>query len=474
MTTEDVVVASGAVTLALAHLWLLPVRPRAARTLRRALRTGARSIGRASGTGAILLRRVGSARSVQLLARGLAIGLIWSFTLWRLVTRGDQVTVLGINDYPLHIESARSLSLLPLHLNVPEFLFHLAARGGQVVVGPRLGPVAALVGFIAITYMSLVVLMREPSRHEAQVLPRRTAELVAAGYFFLESPVLILLTIHALSPTTPFFAVHWWGNPTFVASLPFTFLALPLISRAIESSELGTERWVSLRDRCTLALVVVLGTLAKPTFTLVLLPALPIYLIAVRRCTAVTFWRLARSAVAPVAAVVLWQTWFLGSGQSGEFRSGWTIEFFVEPIFGWHRMGPAFWSPLVLVLLAAWSSAGRFLRERSVQLVLVALGVALPLMLTVRETGDKAGVGNMAVPTQACVSVLLVLALRTIAWEAVALYHRPSDRSRVRPLWVWTTGAVVVAMLVAGGLSLLDGSGLLDVPADWELQYQGT
>lgn len=458
----------GVVAVVVAHLRLLYGPPVFRPTVRRA----ATVAGTRSAAGA---RQVVAHPIATLAAIGVLIGSAWAATYWRLVNGDASVTVLGINDYPLHLESARDLSLVPFHLNVPEFLFHLAAKAGEVTVGMRAGPVVALVAFTATAYVGVVLVFLERSRTDDRVLTWTQAKALGAAYFFMETPVLILLALHAVPQTTPFATVHWWGNPTFLASLPFTFLALPLIERAIDASEdPDPGAWSASGARVGMATVLVLGSAAKPSFTLMLLPALPVYLLAVRKVHRRTFFRMCAWALVPTALVVAWQAWFLGTGQSGEFRSGWVFDPIVEPLYGWRNMGPVFWFPLALLVLAVWTSKGRLVRERSVQLVLLALAVALPLMLTVRETGNKSGEGNMAVPAQACVAALLVLAIRTIAWDVLGAWERRRTTGAGMPVSSWVAGFVVGALLLGGALSLLDGSGLIHVPAHWELPYQGT
>ena len=440
------------------------------------VRPAARRAGARAGTSvASAARRARRHLVAKLALIGLAIGAAWGVTFWRLVTRGDAVTVLGINDYPLHLQTAQDLSIVPFRLDVPEFLFHLLAKTGILVAGPRLGPVLALVVLTATAYVGVVLLFLERSRTGLQLTDRQ-ATVAGLAYFFMETPVLVLLYLGVVSPTAPFATVHWWGNPTFLAALPFTFLCLPLIERVIEAAPADDAAWRASRARVALDVVVILGALAKPAFTLVLIPAVPTYALLVRGLRGRSLARVVGWAVAPVTLVILWQVWYLRTGQSTTqvFRTGLTFDPIVEPIFGWGQLVPVFVFPALLLLLAIWASGGRFVRERSVQLVLVATAFAVPLMLTLRETGSKSGEGNMFVPFQACVAVLVVLAVRSVAWEGFGAWRNWRTEGRRPPAWSYVAALATVALLAGGILSVLAGSGVIHVPANWELQFQGT
>jgi hypothetical protein len=472
--------ASVVVALAVVHLRLVydepRVRPALGTAAQRTAAAGAQlpsAAARGTARAWTVVRRTAARPMAQVVAAGVAVGVLWSLTFWRLVTRGDEVTVLGINDYPKHLASAQLFRLAPFRLNIPEFLCHAVTKGYELAFGIRLGSVVALVSFTTLAYVGVVLVLLERPRARGEVLTRKAAMALAAGYFVMESPVLALLLLRMVPADTPFSTLHWWGNPTYVAAMPFAFLALPLINRAVDASEAGDGSWPARARLRWLTTVVVLGTLAKPTFTLMLLPALPVYLL-LRRVRFITLWRLGLWAVLPTALVVAWQMWFLGTGQSGDFQSSWTFDPPVEPIYGWAKAGPVFAFPILLIGLALVISNGAFARERSVQLVATTLLFAVPLMLTIRETGDKRGEGNMAVPAQACIGVMLVLVVRTMAWEALASWRR--HRGDGRPLgWrFWLASVVGSALLVGGAVSLLDGAGVLQARAIWELQYQGT
>jgi hypothetical protein len=247
--------------------------------------------------------------------------------------------------------------------------------------------------------------------------------------------------------------------------LPFLILLLPLLDAHIAAVESG--RSPSRAARTTLVVTVVLGALAKPSFLVCLVPVLPFYLLLVRRGSRRVLVSTTLLVLIPAAAVMGWQTWYLGSKQSPEFNSGWTFDPIVQPAFGWHRAGPVFWIPLIVVLWALVVTRGRFLRESSVQLVLSCMVVALPLMLCVRETGVKAADGNMAVPMQACTTLLVLLALRTCVRSVQRRWRSAGGRSRATPSLVISAGLALL-FLAGGALSYLDAVQVVQVPTDWQ------
>jgi hypothetical protein len=408
------------------------------------------------------VRRVAAHPATRSWAVGGLIGLAWAPVYWRLVNTSPAVAVLGINDFPLHLEVARDFSLVPFRTNAPHFLFHAVTAAWSLVLSSSVAPVVALSSATALSYVALVTLFEAPSR-AGERLSTSWAQWLALGYFFAETPTLLALFTGLIPSTSPLYTVHWWPNPTWLMALPFMFLTLPLIERVIDDA-------VDERDSSAgvmLGAVTVLGAIAKPGLALCLIPALPVYALFVRRSGAVAFRRLLLWCVLPGAAVIVWQTWFLGLSSASQFSSGWTIDPIVDAPFGWSNIGVEFFAPFLPVVLAAVATRGRFFRERSVQLVLLCSTIAYPLMLFVRETDERAQHGNLAVPTQACMTLLIALAVRSLAQEASSAVRERSDAGRRPPALVVVSAVVAAAFLAAGVLSLLDGVGAVHVPIDW-------
>jgi hypothetical protein len=447
--------------LALAVAPLLVLRPPRAAELRRARSSLAVVARRSAAASTLALRRLGGAIEAlwrdpraHVGAAAIAAGALWGPAFWRLVNSDPQVRALGINDYPLHLEVARFFEVIPFSTQAPHFLFHLATSLWSDVVGPQLAPVLVLSAATSLSCVAVVAMMRHGGVNGRRLGP--LAGLSAGvGYFFLESPTLLALAVGLVSPSTPFQTVHWWGNPTWIAALPFVLFTFVLIERLLDGGPQGR------RDTTALVAAVVAATIAKPSLTLVLIPGVPLYLLW-RRPTRPVARILVLAVAAPAAVVVIWQTWFLGLSAQSAFSSGWVIDPIVPPPFGWSSIGLWFPLPSFVVLLAALLHRRRFFGRQSVQLGLICLAVALPLMLAVRETDERAVHGNFAVPTQACIAVLFLLALRE-------LFLGLSDRRGIGP-WNWTrvvSAAVIAAFLAGGVLSYLDGLGLVHVPIGW-------
>lgn len=399
--------------------------------------------------------------SLSLALAGASISALWWPVLWKLNNGPANYYVLGINDYPLHVEVARRFSIIPLRIEAPHLLFHLETWLLRPVVGTLAAPVVvtALATALAVIAVGLILRSSSPGSHR---LPKAWALSGTIIYFLSETPTLILLALGWMPPVSPFLTLHWWGNTTWLVALPFTLLTLYLLELRLTGDNQNEP------PGPVLAVIVVLGALAKPSFTLVLVPALPLYAALARPTERRQALRTTVWVAVPGAAVIAWQTWFLGTSQSNSFKSGWTFDPIVPPAFGWDRLGVAFWFPLMIVLAAIAATRGAFVREPAVKLVLICSVFALSLMLTVRETGEKATHGNMAVPAQACAALLIVLALRGCLRAAWARSSDTSRRQLLRSPIAVAAVAMTVLFLLGGALSYLDATGTIAVPTDWQ------
>lgn len=394
-----------------------------------------------------------------LAAAATAIVALWSPVLWRLSTTSrSEYRVLGINDYELHVDIAARFTPVPGEIEAPHLLYHAITRAAGWIIGTPAASVFTLACAMTLTLVAVVRLLEVPLQ-DRRTLRSWVAMVLGASYFLFETPTLILLHIGWVDPATPFQTVHWWGNPTWLVGLPFAFLALPELVRA---ARLTSQPPPGSRALVGLLGLVVLGALAKPSFAVVLIPAIPVFLVLTRAPLG-AYRDLGLFAVLPATAIVVWQTWFINAGTSDAFGSRFVFDPIVQPPFGWARAGVVYWVPLYVVVLAVVVTRGGFLKERMVQLVLVCTAFAVPLMLTVTEAGERAGHGNLAVPTQVCAALMFVLALRSCAIEVQTAVTR---RSRWSPVVLGCT-AVTLLFLAGGVLSLLDAMTLVSVPTDW-------
>ena len=398
-------------------------------------------------------------------AVGLVIALLWSPVVHRLVTDWRS-RVLGINDYPLHLQLADAFSIVPYVNNSPHFLFHAVTAFWSSVLPSPTAAVVTVVMFIWATFVAVAVLM-EQSGVDGAALGTRTATALAAWYFLAETPALFALWSGVVPSTSPIYTVHWWGNPTWLAAFPFVVITIPLIERAL--AEPDRERWSGWAT--ALVVVTTVGAIAKPALAIPLIVGVPAYAFLVRRLPAATAWRLIGATSAPAAVVVAWQTWFLSTSSASRFGSGVTFKFIVDAPFGWSNVGLV-WALPVLLPLAAMLIAGRaYWREPAVQLVLTLLAVAVPVMLFVTERGGRSSDGNLAVPTQACMALWILVSVR-VAAQHIDRALRAGGMRALRPS-MWVGLAVAVAFSAGGVLSYLHALDVADVPVDWVLAISG-
>ncbi len=409
--------------------------------------------------------RSATAQWVRVGLVGFVVALFWSPVVDRLVTDWGS-RVLGINDYPLHLELAQVFSISPYVNNSPHFLFHLVTAAWSVVLPDTTAAVVTIVVFIWATFLAVVVLMSQRDVR-GETLGVAVSTGLAVWYFLAETPALFALWSGAVPPTSPIYTLHWWGNPTWLAAFPFVVITIPLVERALTEPQRG--RWS--RWELALAAVTMVGAVAKPALAIPLVVGMPLYVFVVRRLPVARAWRLLAATTVPAAVVVAWQTWFLSTSSASRFGTGVRLQFIVDAPFGWSNVGLV-WALPLLVPLTAMVIAGRdYWREPVVQLVLTLLAVAVPIMLFVTEQGSRTSDGNLAVPTQACVALWVLVSVR-VAAQHIARSWRAGGPAALGPAeWI---GLVVALSFSAGGvLAYLHALGAVDVPVDWVLAISG-
>lgn len=442
---------------AVAYLLALLPDPRVPERWRSAVASGSSSL-------ISVLRSAWGRRGVRVWvgigALALGVAALWSPVIEHLVT-DPEFRVLGINDYPLHVEVGGRFSLFPYVNNAPHFLFHAATATWHLVFSLETAAVLAICSAITLSFVAVVVLMRQPTRVPPR-LPLGMAVVVALWFFLAESPGLFAIWWGWVPSTSPIYTLHWWANPTWLTAMPFVVLTLPLVEAAIDAA---SARRRTAWPLVALGVVTVLGAVAKPALAIPLVPALPLYLVVVRRLP----WDVVRTVLlwcaVPAGLIVFWQTWFLDSSDASQFSSGFTVEFIVDAPFGWSNVGWVFLFPFVLIVLAMALAGRDFFRDRSAQLVLTCLVFALPLMLFVNETGERSVHGNFAVPAQGCMTLLVLVSVRITACQLLDAWRTRSERRSA--VVVVVVAAVALAFLAGGILSWLDGVGGASVPVDW-------
>jgi hypothetical protein len=169
--------------------------------------------------------------------------------------------------------------------------------------------------------------------------------------------------------------------------------------------------------------------------------------------------------------VVAWQTWFLATGASARWGDKFVFHFPSGPVFGWHRVGWPFLIPFVWTGLAIWSTRGRVLREPMVRLVLLCALVSLAIFLCFTESGVRSKDGNLGVPLQVSMAVLLILSVRAVGRQVSRVVgERTSAAGGNRqplPSWLWVSLVATVLFVAAGIASYLDTLGVITVPIKW-------
>ena len=431
----------------------------------------------ARATGRAVVAAVGRTRAlvrdhregVLVAGVGVGLGLGMLPLYWRMCNDYPRALYMGINDYDLHMQTAARIRLYPLRVDAPHFIFHVLAKGSSLVLGHRLGPVVVLSVATAVAYVATYVLFRLPARR----LPRMSTGAAIGGsiaFFVLETPVAILLYAHLVSARTRFLTQQTLYSPTWVAALPFSLVTLILLARIIAAGPEPDPDGDARRQRRLvrwLAAVVLVGTIAKPAFALCLVPGLAAYLLItarwpVRRIVGLWAW-----VAVPAAAVIAWQTWYLTTGVSKLWDDHFVFHPIGGPVFGWRQVGPLYFLPLLWIVLAIWATRGRFLADRLVQLVLWCTCFAVPIFLLFREEGGRGQDGNLGVPSQVCVALLTLLALRALTAETAAWARRRTTEGVRPPLWMACAGLLALPFLAAFGLAYADTMGWLRIHIEW-------
>ena len=403
------------------------------------------------------LRGVRERRRAALVA-GSVVAALFVPVMWRLT--GGAALIRGQNDLPGSLSEAAWSSLVPLRLSAPHFLLPVASRIVGTVTGLRAGMVIVVVGAAA-TLFGAIAASVPPSVHRSGWL-RGVA--VALLLFFFETPALLLLRSDDGSPlpwwaATGLAEVHHWASPTSMLCLAVTMPLGWLLVR--EVGRLGSQHTPTPRTSVAIAALTVASALAKPSLVLAGLLAVPCYL-ALRRGRGAPAIRLALSFEVPAAAVLAWQTWFLGAQQSPfDSAGGWRIEpgwvFTQEAL---HR--PTFYLVLLVVPLAALVDRRRYVADPFVSASLVLWVAALGPTLLLRETGAQASDGNFTVGSQLA---FFLVAAATFRWLASIDVTQHGMRTLDRAWWVRRApiGVFLVAGLVAGVLAYLDAIGAIAV-----------
>jgi hypothetical protein len=368
--------------------------------------------------------------------------------------------VTGFNDVRSHLEFARAIEWSPPRITVPHPVFHLLVRALGEVVGEPAAVTLVLSAAVGLAVASLTWIGTLPFAGQPG-LATRVAPLFSLGWLVAESPTAVLQSAGLLLPDDRYAPLHIWANPTEVIVLPFVFLLVVKVAEVLESSR---------PDRRLVVVTTLLSTgaaLAKPALTVALIPAtiLIVGFATFRRSISGAAARaLLLAVVAPSAAILVWQTWFLENGGVPQGAS----EFELLPLQTLRSLRLDderlwFWSLLVLVVVAVWIGGRRFIGDPVMRVTLTSLAMALAIMAIVHEGGVRASDGNLAKPAMFAWMLLATWSLRVVVGGAVG--QQAGDCSeRQRSLGSVASGATLLVLALGGFAAWLDAVGVLSTP----------
>jgi hypothetical protein len=368
-------------------------------------------------------------------------------------------SVIGTSDFETHMGAAAELSLVPLRITAPHFGYHLPVA----VLGPLFGAVTASVlvmsAGVAVTTAVLLRLGRMPFAGRPG-LPPRIARVAALGYFVIESPSVIARGLGVGDPYDWATTVHAYYNPTDTLAVGFALLQVVLLAE-IFRPEARLDRQAGL----ALAVVTAVGTMVKPSMTLVLLAAAaPMIWAARARGRRSPTRHLARYFALPGAAVLAGQTLLLAIGSSHLPPAGIAVELLATwRLLELDRAGPLLFSALLVVPICLWAGARRYLGEPMVALSLWGLLGGVAILVLFRETGQRSTDGTFAKPAFMAAAVLVVVSWRFLVGEARTWWTQRRTRTGL-PGWLPAAAVFLVISLTAGTLSYLEAVGLADLP----------
>lgn len=359
----------------------------------------------------------------------------------------------GTTDFRIHLDLASQMSLLPLEVSAPHPLYHALVAALALGMGQTW---ASAVVLAASTGLLAAVLVRFGRRSFAGLgpLPIPLAVAYGLGALVLDTPGLVAEALRIGRPSDWYPIAHMWNSPTETLLVPLAFLLVLLVSDAIEHPARRTAR----RGRWLLVITVA-AMLAKPTFAMVLFPAVPLATLGSPQHRAGLGRFLGRWMVGPAVVVFLWQTWYLELAQNDFGRSSVAI----RPLETLRATGLDRPGPLLLVALAPLAAAvavggRRFLAEALTRLLLWCQPFALALLMLLNETGRRRYDGNFAKPL-----FLVNLILFFASWRYL-IGRCDEDRAARRLRW-WhlPVGALLALSVMAGVVHFLDAAGLVSL-----------
>jgi hypothetical protein len=350
------------------------------------------------------------------------------------------IAVVESADYRDHIRDARLWAESGMSLqaaNRPHFLFHALTIGAHTVTADWNAAGSAVIIVLAAVTGVIVYALLRPAFSTESGLRGDGLAVVGALALMLIAPV----TIFSWGERNLYFGyipAHVYHNPTQNVLKPFALLFFVCALRVyLTPATLLSPPplfWRVGRGVRLILLTFVIGlcaTLAKPSFSICLLPALgAVTLYRLYRRQTVNWLLLIFGVGAPVALVLAWQYLFHRSGMGG---------FALDPLMVMDSLSPDSWHwKFVMSLLFPAAVTLAYWRQARTQLDLnlawLAFGASAVYLYLLSEPRDWTS-ANFWWSAQICIFVLLVI--------STVFFVR---QLRAQPRWTWQ--AVVCALLL--------------------------
>ncbi len=367
-------------------------------------------------------------------------------------------------DYPMHIRRAVVLAEGEFHPGGvkiegayrPAYLFQALVYGVALLPGIDHAQGAIVVSLVSTSALSLTVFHLF---YRALPDPDRAATGLIAALLTLVVLLVAPLTFrtwHRENLYLGYIAPIVYHNPTVTLVRPFALLLFLYTVKALDTAANVNRRWAVT----VAAALTVLGTYAKPNFTLVLLPVLG-GLLALRwlRRQPVDTPPILFGILLPGAVVLGLQYWFTYASNATNkvIFSPLTVARIFEPnhlvIFAKLALSLVF-PGLVSVLYLRPA-----LRDRSVVLAWLVLSVALAYVYLLAESGMP-GDGNFFWGAQVALLILVVVTMRLLIRQELGADRR-------RPSWRAMVCAGALALHLAAGVVWYLSETLLPRPSWW-------
>lgn len=344
-------------------------------------------------------------------------GLVFWPVLHRAIFNPE--TWAGPNDFPTHLSFIPRVFERPWRPGPAHFLFHALSRGvGLPWDDPRVGALIVVVAGAAAAGALWFAALHQATSETGW----------GAGAAFAVSLLLVLTEAPAavtgwdlFSRGHTFFPLHVYSNPT---GLVLTPLATVLLWCALHIGHSGIP--LSPRVRLLVVMIAICAPLAKPSFSMSLIAAWPLWVWLRHRAEAdrsairPLLRRFALLIAVPSAGVIVLQYLILRYQLPAQHRTGFTVAPF-SALSDFDGLTPVFW--LVFAFpVAALALYGHALWEDSaVQLSGLCTLTGIAFLVTFRETGFA---GDLAINFFWPAQISLVLLCLAIARRLVLILPR--------------------------------------------------